>query len=85
MRTTLSLDDDVAAAIRRRQAARGTGFKQEVNELLRLGLAADPAEPASWQPPTVSVGRVLLADQRAWKDLLDEDDDARALPRRVGT
>jgi hypothetical protein len=35
VRTTLSIDDDVAAAIRRRQAARGTGLKREINELLR--------------------------------------------------
>lgn len=82
MRTTLSIDDDVAAAIRRRQAARGTGLKQEINELLRAGLAAEPAEPAGWEPPSVSVGRVLLSDQRAWKDLLDEEDDERGLHRR---
>lgn len=79
MRTTLSLDDDVAAAIRRRRAARGTGLKQEVNDLLRAGLAAEPAEPAGWEPPSVTVGRVLLSDPRAWKDLLDDQDDERAL------
>lgn len=79
VRTTLSLDDDVAAAIRRRQAARGTGLKQEINQLLRAGLAADPPAPVSWEPPTVAVGRVLLTDHRAWKELLDDDDDDRAL------
>lgn len=83
MRTTLSLDDDVAAAIRRRQAERGTGFKQEVNDLLRAGLAADPPEAQDWEPPSVSVGRVLIADPRAWKDLLDDEDDERSLPRRA--
>ena len=82
MRTTLSIDNDVAAAIRRRQASRGTGLKQEINELLRAGLAAEPVEPSNWEPPSVAVGRVLLADQRAWKDLLDDEDDERALPRR---
>jgi len=80
MRTTLSIDDDVAAAIRRRQAARGTGLKQEINELLRAGLAAEPPPLVSWQPPTISVGRVLLGDQRAWKDLLDDEDDSRSVP-----
>ena len=83
MRTTLSIEDDVAAAIRRRQAARGTGLKQEINELLRAGLAAEPAEQASWEPPpSVAVGRVLLRDHRTWKDLLDDEDDERALPPR---
>lgn len=40
MRTTLTLDDDVAAALGRRRAERGTGLRREVNELLRAGLAA---------------------------------------------
>lgn len=82
MRTTLTLDDDVAAAIRRRQAGRGTPFKQEINDLLRAGLAAEPSEPAGWDPPSVSVGRVLLSDLRAWKDLLDDEDDERTLTHR---
>ncbi len=81
VRTTLSIDDDVAAAIRSRQAARGTGLKQEINDLLRAGLAAEPPEPVSWDPPSVAVGRVLLKDQRAWKELLDDEDDERSLPR----
>jgi hypothetical protein len=80
VRTTLSIDDDVAAAVRRRQAERGTTLKQVINELLRAGLAAEPAEPVSWEPPTVAVGRVLVSDQRAWKDLLDHEDDVRSLP-----
>lgn len=83
MRTTLTLDDDVAAALRRRQAERGTGLKREVNELLRLALlAADRSAPTDEEPyvaPEVSVGRSLLSDPRAWKDLLDEQDDERAL------
>ena len=79
MRTTLAIDDDVAAAIRRRQADRGTGLKQEINELLRAGLAAEPVPPDAWTPPVVSVGRVLVQDTRAWKDLLDDEDDERAL------
>jgi len=82
MRTTLSIDDDVAAAIRRRQAERGTGLKQEINELLRAGLAAEPPNPQDWTPPTVTVGRVLLDSPRAWKDLLDDEDDERALRSR---
>jgi len=82
VRTTLTIDDDVAAAIRRRQAARGTALKDEINELLRAGLAAEPAEPERWDPPSVTVGRVLLTDQRAWKELLDDEDDARSLPPR---
>jgi hypothetical protein len=39
MRTTLTLDDDVAAAIERRRRELDHTLKQEVNELLRAGLA----------------------------------------------
>jgi len=38
MRTTLTLDDDVAAALDRFRKARKLGLKAALNELLRLGL-----------------------------------------------
>ena len=39
MRTTLTLDDDVAAMLERLVERRGGGFKATVNEALRQGLA----------------------------------------------
>ena len=83
MRTTLTLDDDVAAALARRRAERGTGLRQEVNELLRAGLEA-ASQPVgdtgeSYDLPPYDPGRVLVSDHRALKDLLDEEDVARAL------
>jgi hypothetical protein len=39
MRTTLTLDDDVAAAIETLRRERGMTLRQAVNEALRLGLA----------------------------------------------
>lgn len=85
MRTTLTLDDDVAAALARRRAERGTALRREVNELLRAGLAAasSPATDAeeAYELPTFDPGRALITDQRAMKDLLDDEDDARALRR----
>lgn len=38
MRTTLTLDDDVAAKLQEEQRKRGVHFKELVNEVLRLGL-----------------------------------------------
>lgn len=48
MRTTLTLDDDVAAMIRRVQGARGEGLREVVNAGLRVGLAKllEPEGPA---------------------------------------
>lgn len=38
MRTTVSLDDDVAAAVDRLRRERGLGLSEAVNELARAGL-----------------------------------------------
>lgn len=81
MRTTLTLDDDVAAALARRRAERGTGLRAEVNELLRLGLSAsrEPTpEQQAYTLPTFDPGRSLITDARALKDLLDDEDVERA-------
>ncbi len=87
MRTTLTLDDDVAAALAKRRAERGTGMRREINELLRAGLGAasqqggDAAQP--YELPTFDSGRALITDLRALKDLLDDEDDERALRGRA--
>ncbi len=41
MRTTLTLDPDVALALDRLRKERGLGLKEAVNEALRRGLAAE--------------------------------------------
>jgi plasmid stability protein len=43
MRTTLTLDPDVASRVRSLAAERGISFKQAINELLRAGLAGERA------------------------------------------
>ena len=40
MRTTLTLDDDVARLVEKEAKRSGDSFKQVVNRLLRLGLTA---------------------------------------------
>ncbi|CAN5873789.1 ribbon-helix-helix protein, CopG family [soil metagenome] len=42
MRTTVNLDDDVAAAIEQTRKERRIGLSEAVNELVRAGLAARP-------------------------------------------
>ena len=48
MRTTLTLDPDVAQQLKARMARQQTSLKQVVNEALRRGLAA--GQPASRKP-----------------------------------
>ena len=45
MRTTLTLDDDVAVRVEREQRKRKLPFKQVVNDLLRAGLDAIDKQP----------------------------------------
>ncbi|HEX7026240.1 MAG TPA: DUF2191 domain-containing protein [Gammaproteobacteria bacterium] len=45
MRTTLTIDDKLAAALKKRAFETGKSFEEVVNEVLRAGLAAVPAPP----------------------------------------
>ena len=63
MRTSVTLDDDVAALLRKRQKERRLGFKEALNEVLREALAAplgrsrtEPRRPIK----TYSVGKLLV-------------------------
>jgi hypothetical protein len=47
MRTTMTLDDDVAVRVEREQRRRRVPFKRVVNDLLRAGLDAVERRPAA--------------------------------------
>ena len=56
----MTLDDDVARAVKRLTEDRGEPFKKVVNDLLRLGLEArlEPPAPRRVEIPSASLGRV---------------------------
>lgn len=63
MRTTLTLDEDLAVQLKQLSEARKQPFKQIVNEALRAGLAAlveRPSPPGAYRIEPVSVGSVRL-------------------------
>jgi len=63
MRTTLTLDEDVAAMLERLRKARNGNFKDLVNEALRRGLrqmAARPRRKEPFRTRAVSLGRCKL-------------------------
>jgi hypothetical protein len=65
VRTTLSLDDDVAALLARVRKARKTGLKQIVNEALRSGLrvmVAPPPRRSPFHTTPVALGRCHLPE-----------------------
>lgn len=55
MRTTLTLDPDVAAKLRALSRERGISFKEAVNSTLRRGLAPAPARKP-YRLPTRDMG-----------------------------
>ena len=65
MRTTLTLDDDVAAQLRRLQERKRVGLKSLVNEALRAGLSSleqDPILPKAFELQVFDCGSCLLGD-----------------------
>ena len=65
MRTTLTIDEDVAAILERLRRARDVSLKDLVNEALRRGLkemSARPKKSALFQTRAVDLGRPRLAD-----------------------
>jgi Arc/MetJ family transcription regulator len=71
MRTTVSLDDDVAAAVEKLRRDRGIGMSAAVNDLIRAGLRA-PRRRAAFRQRTVDLGlRVDVANVAEALDLLD--------------
>ena len=58
MRTTVSLDEDVAKAVEALRRGRGMGTSAALNELVRRGLAVRDAGPAApFVQRTSSMGR----------------------------
>lgn len=65
MRTTLTLDDDVAIALERLRRARGARLKSVVNEVLREGLRhmrARPARAERFRTDAVDLGHPRVAN-----------------------
>ena len=64
MRTTLTLDDDVAAALKRLQKAKHAAFRELVNEALRRGIkqmSTRPSPRSHFQTRSVALGRLRIA------------------------
>ena len=64
MRTTLTLDPDVAVQLERVRRRRGVPLKRVVNDALREGLSRldEPPTAERFRTRTVSVGRLRLSN-----------------------
>jgi len=76
MRTTLTLDDEIAALLKQRARETGRSFKDVVNEVLRSGLMPQQAT-GDVEVPTralgVRVGVDLVRARHLAADLEDEE------------
>lgn len=64
MRTTLTLDDDVAATLERLRRTREASLKELINEALRRGLqemSARPKRRGTFRTTAVSLGQPRIA------------------------
>ena len=79
MRTTLTIDDDLAAMLSRMRRERDVGLKQLINEALRRGLAemAKPNRRKPFRTRTVDAGRLLIGSIDNIGDVLASLDDEK--------
>jgi hypothetical protein len=87
MRTTLTLDDDLAAALKEKAYRSGAPFRKVVNEALRAGLSEAGRHPARrYRLRSASLGGVLpgVDLDRALRlaDSLEDVEQARKLEMR---
>lgn len=80
MRTTLTLDADVSALLKRVMRRRRSSLKQIVNEALKIGLqqqdgirVAEPTVPYSTSP--YDAGKLLLSEVSSIGDFLAREDE----------
>lgn len=74
MRTTLTLDDDVADFLKEQSRLRGRPFKQVVNEVLRRGMVSGPrgTEPPRFRVEPNRSGLVPGVDPLRLNQLNDQ-------------
>jgi len=59
LRTTITLDEDVARRLKEKARRSGTSFKAVLNETLRMGLSHEsslPRKPFVWRETSLEIG-----------------------------
>ena len=73
MRTTVTLADDVSAAVERLRRERGVGVSEVINDLVRRGLAgpSDGREPFRQRTSDLGPARLSLDDVAGLLDVVE--------------
>lgn len=83
MRTTITLDPDTEALVRKHMRERGVSFKVAVNDAIRAGLAA-PARTAAFRTRTANLGLPTVNLDRALQVAADLEDEEIVRKMRAG-
>ena len=84
VRTTVTLDGDTEAILRRRMRERGVSFKVALNDAIRAGIAGtEPQEP--FRTATASMGESRVNLDRALQVAADLEDDELLRRMRAGS
>lgn len=77
VRTTVTLDEDVASSLRAVAQERGQSFKETLNSLLRQGLAGSTVGARPYRVPVVDLGlrQGVDLDKALGLAAQDEDDE----------
>ncbi|MHB1583751.1 MAG: antitoxin [Acidimicrobiales bacterium] len=82
MRTTVTLDPDTEALVRRRMRERGVSFKQAVNDAIREGAGGHAQIP--FRTETAALGRPTVNLDRALQLAAELEDEELVRKTRVG-
>lgn len=83
MRTTVTLDDDTLAVIRRRMREQGVSFKKALNDAIRDG-AGGVARPATFVTATAHLGVPTVNLDRALQVAAELEDEELLRRQRRG-
>lgn len=79
MRTTVTLDDDLVATLRRLAQERGLSFKEALNTSLRAGLRPGRTDRSRYRMPTRRLGLREGIDLDKALDLVADLEDAETV------
>jgi hypothetical protein len=84
VRTTVTLDDDVEALVRKVMRERGVSFKHALNDAVRAGLRGrSPRSRVSWTTPS-AMGRPSVSLERALQLASELEDEELLRKMRQG-
>ena len=83
MRTTITLDPDVEAQVRKVMRERGLSFKQAVNDAIRSGLRSGPSDEA-YDFPSYHLGQPKVPLEHALRLAGELEDEEIMLKMRHG-